>query len=81
MKRSKRFEKLEKMPINQDGFAYEWEEAGLVAMDSPYDPLPGVKVENGVIVEMDGIRREDVLHPKDVMNMNLKSMLLTVLQD
>ena len=59
MKRSKRFEKLEKMPINQDGFAYEWEEAGLVAMDSPYDPLPGVKVENGVIVEMDGIRRED----------------------
>lgn len=59
MKRSKRFEKLEQMPVNQDGFAYEWEEAGLVAMDSRYDPEPGVKVENGIITEMDGVRRED----------------------
>ena len=33
MRRSKRFEKLEQMPINQDGFSYEWEEVGLIAMD------------------------------------------------
>lgn len=59
MKRSKRFEKLESMPINEDGFSYEWPEVGLIAMESPYDPVPSVKVENGVIVEMDGIKRED----------------------
>lgn len=59
MKRSKRFEKLEKMPINEDGFSYEWPEVGLIAMESPYDPVPSVKVEDGVIVEMDGIKRED----------------------
>lgn len=59
MKRSKRFEKLEQMPINQDGFSYEWEEVGLIAMESRFDPKPSIKVENGVIVEMDGIKRED----------------------
>lgn len=59
MKRSKRFEKLEQMPINKDGFSYEWEEVGLIAMESKFDPKPSIKVENGVIVEMDGIKRED----------------------
>ncbi len=54
MKRSKRFEVLEKKPINQDGFSDEWPEAGLIAMDSPFDPEPSVKVEKGIIVEMDG---------------------------
>ena len=59
MKRSKRFEKLEQMPINKDGFSYEWEEVGLITMESRFDPKPSIKVENGVIVEMDGIKRED----------------------
>jgi propanediol dehydratase large subunit len=59
MKRSKRFEKLEQMPINKDGFAYEWEEVGLVCMESPFDPKPSLKIENGVIVEMDGKERKD----------------------
>lgn len=54
MKRSKRFEVLEKRPINLDGFSDEWAEVGLIAMDSPYDPIPSVKVDGGIIVEMDG---------------------------
>lgn len=58
MKRSKRFEKLDQMPINLDGIIEEWNEAGLITMKSPYDPKPSIKVENGVIVEMDGKTRE-----------------------
>ncbi|MGL4484108.1 MAG: propanediol/glycerol family dehydratase large subunit, partial [Anaerovoracaceae bacterium] len=52
MKRSKRFKVLEKRPINQDGFSEEWPEVGLIAMCSPYDPMPSVRVKNDVIVEM-----------------------------
>lgn len=59
MKRSKRFEKLDKRPVNQDSFFVEWAEGGLSAMKSPYDPLPGIRIEDGKIVEMDGKRYED----------------------
>ncbi len=59
MKRSKRFEKLSQMPINQDGFSYEWEEVGLIAMESSLDPKPSIKIKNGKIVEMDGIESAD----------------------
>lgn len=59
MKRSKRFEVLEKRPVNLDGFSDEWEEVGLIAMDSPYDPEPSVKVDSGRIVEMDGKTLEE----------------------
>ncbi len=58
MKRSKRFEILEKRPINLDGFSEEWAEVGLIAMESQYDPEPSMEIKNGVIVEMDGKRRE-----------------------
>ena len=54
-KRQKRFEVLEQRAVNKDGFIKEWDEVGLVAMDSPYDPKPGLKIENGKVVEMDGI--------------------------
>lgn len=59
MKRSKRFEKLEKMPINSDGFSYEWVDVGLVTMESPNDPKPSIRIENGRIAEMDGKERKD----------------------
>jgi propanediol dehydratase large subunit len=59
MKRSKRFEKLEKMPINSDGFSYEWVDVGLITMESPNDPKPSVRIENGRIAEMDGKERKD----------------------
>ena len=58
MKRSKRFEKLDQMPINLDGIIEEWEEAGLTAMKSKYDPKPSIKVDNGIIIELDGKARE-----------------------
>jgi len=53
-RRHKRFEVLEKRPVNQDGFVVEWPEVGMIAMGSPNDPQPNVEVENGKIVEMDG---------------------------
>jgi propanediol dehydratase large subunit len=58
-RRSKRTEILENRPVNLDGLVEEWPEVGMVAMDSPYDPQPSVRVEGGVIVEMDGRNRED----------------------
>jgi len=57
--RSKRFEVLENRPVNKDGFINEWPEVGLIAMDSPYDPKPSVKVVNGEIVELDGKKKEE----------------------
>ncbi|MEK6189928.1 MAG: propanediol/glycerol family dehydratase large subunit [Carnobacterium alterfunditum] len=59
MKRSKRFEVLEKRPIHKDGFVKEWIEEGFIAMESPNDPKPSIKIENGIITELDGKRRED----------------------
>lgn len=57
--KSKRFEILAKRPVNQDGFVKEWPEVGLIAMDSPYDPKPSIKIEKGKVVELDGKKRED----------------------
>jgi propanediol dehydratase large subunit len=59
VKRSKRFEVLENRQVHNDGFVKEWPEVGLIAIGSPSDPVPSVKVENGKIVEMDGKKRED----------------------
>ncbi len=59
MKRSKRIEALDRRPVNKDGFINEWPEMGFVAMSSPYDPKPSIKVEQGVIVELDGKKREE----------------------
>lgn len=59
MKRSKRIEALDRRAVNKDGFIDEWPEMGFVAMTSPYDPKPSVKVANGRIVELDGKKRED----------------------
>ncbi|WEG72518.1 propanediol/glycerol family dehydratase large subunit [Vagococcus intermedius] len=59
MKRSKRFEALEKRPIHEDGFVKEWIDEGFIAMESPNDPKPSIKIENGIITELDGKKRED----------------------
>ncbi|MCU1650279.1 MAG: Glycerol dehydratase [Pseudonocardia sp.] len=58
-RRSLRTEMLEDRPVNLDGFVEEWPEKGLVAMESDFDPAPGVRVENGEIVELDGRARAD----------------------
>jgi propanediol dehydratase large subunit len=56
---SLRTELLEERPVNLDGFVEEWPEKGLVAMESAFDPVPGVRVEDGVIVELDGKPRAE----------------------
>ena len=59
MKRSKRIEALDRRPVNLDGYIDEWPEMGFVAMSSPYDPKPSVRVEGGKIVELNGKQRDD----------------------
>ena len=56
--RSKRFEALDARPVNQDGFVSEWPEVGLIAMDSPNDPKPSIKLSDGKVVELDGKTRD-----------------------
>jgi propanediol dehydratase large subunit len=58
-KRSARTEILEDRPVQLDGFVEEWPEVGMIAMESPYDPEPSIRVSDGVIVEMDGRERAD----------------------
>lgn len=57
--KSKRFEALAKRPVNQDGLIGEWPEEGLIAMGSPNDPKSSIKIENGIVVELDSKKRED----------------------
>ena len=57
MKRSKRIETLDARPVNLDGYINEWPEMSFVAMSSPYDPEPSVRVEDGRIVERSEERR------------------------
>ena len=59
MPQSNRFKVLSERPVNKDCFILDDPEMGFVAMDSPYDPKPSIKIENGVIVEMDQKRREE----------------------
>jgi propanediol dehydratase large subunit len=53
-KRSRRFEVLAGRDINKETFVNPWPEAGLSVTDSPYDPAPSLRIENGQVVEMDG---------------------------
>ena len=57
-KRSKRFEILENRPVHRDGFIGEWVDVGLIAMDSPNDPKPSIRIEGGKVMEMDGRTRD-----------------------
>jgi propanediol dehydratase large subunit len=56
--RSKRFETLSNRPINRETYIHPWPEVGLAAMHSPLDPTPGIRIEDGRVVEMDGVSRE-----------------------
>lgn len=56
---SKRFQVLAERDINKETFVEPWPEAGLIVTDSPYDPQPGLRMEAGQIVEMDGKARAD----------------------
>lgn len=57
--KSKRFQALAERPVNKDGFVAEWPSVGLIAMSSPNDPKPSIKIVDGKIIELDGKTREE----------------------
>lgn len=59
MTQSRRFALLAQRDINQETFVEPWPEAGLAVVDSPGDPQPSLRIEDGQIVEMDGKARAD----------------------
>jgi propanediol dehydratase large subunit len=58
MARSRRFEKRAERPVNKDTFVQEAAELGLIVMNSPSDPKPGIRLERGRVVEIDGRSEE-----------------------
>ena len=56
---SNRFKVLNNRPVHNDGFVKEWPEAGFCAMNSEFDPQPSIKIENGMVAELDGKKRAD----------------------
>src|SRR5258706_16026063 len=59
MPTSHRFQSLEQRDINKETFVEPWSEAGLIVADSPADPAPSLRLENGQVVELDGRARAD----------------------
>lgn len=57
--KSKRFQVLKERPVNKDGYVKEWAEVGLIAMESPLDPKPSIKIKDGIVIELDGKLREN----------------------
>ncbi len=57
--RSRRFALLAERDINKETYVEPWPEAGLQVVDSPFDPQPSLRVEDGRVVEMDGKSRAD----------------------
>lgn len=54
MSRSRRFELLSQRPVNRETFVRPFPEAGLMVSGSPADPSPGLRLEDGQVVELDG---------------------------
>ncbi len=59
MTTSRRFAVLAERAINKETFVEPWAEAGLMVADSPYDPAPSLRIEDGKVVELDGKQRAD----------------------
>lgn len=59
MPESKRFAILAERDVNKETFVEPWPEAGLMVTDSPYDPKPSLRLEQGQVAEMDGRARAD----------------------
>ena len=59
MPESRRFAALAQRAINHETFVEPWPEAGLIVADSPYDPAPSLRLDEGRVVEMDGRARAD----------------------
>jgi propanediol dehydratase large subunit len=59
MTRSKRFAILAERDVNKETFVEPWPEAGLAVADSPFDPAPSLRLEDGRVSELDGRARAD----------------------
>ena len=57
--RSERFVAREQRALRRELLISPHPELGLVAMDGPNDPEPGLEIEDGHVVAMDGRRAED----------------------
>ena len=60
MRQSKRFAHLDERPINQEAFVHEWPEVGLIVANGPNDPQPSLRLDEGRVVEMDGVPRAEM---------------------
>jgi propanediol dehydratase large subunit len=54
MSTSRRSESRARRDINRDSFIREWPETGLILFNSPADPRPGIRIQSGRVVELDG---------------------------
>ena len=59
MKNTKRYELTKNKPVNKDVVTEEWPEIGFIAYGASCDPEPSVKIEHGVITELDGKSRSE----------------------
>ena len=57
--RWRRFSDWDERPLRLDKFAVEDPENGFAAFSSPRDPKPGIMVEGGRVVGMDGVAAVD----------------------
>ncbi|MDX6512640.1 MAG: propanediol dehydratase large subunit, partial [Gaiellaceae bacterium] len=58
-RRSKRFEAREARDLRKEFLVQPWPELGLVAMNGPNDPEPGLELDGNRIVSIDGRREAD----------------------
>ena len=58
-RKTKRYEYFDSLEVNKESFLREDPSIGLITMNSPNDPKPSIKIEDGRIVEMDGVKEED----------------------
>ena len=57
--RWRRFADWDDRPLRLDKFAVEDAENGFAAFSSPHDPKPGIRIEGGRVVELDGVAEAD----------------------
>ncbi len=56
--RWKRYDVWDDRPLRLDGFAPDSPEDGFRATDSPTDPSPSLRIDDGAVVEMDGVEAD-----------------------
>lgn len=59
MKTTMRKKVMDAKPVNKDLISEEIPEIGLIAVNGPNDPKPSIRIENGVIKEIDGVEEAD----------------------